>query len=104
MLEIIKLLVPLAVAVLINILLGTYYQIGVVAVKFDVHKLLDGVIKAVIIGSSFVGLAYIISTVALGDFSIDPKLIMITAIGTYAIKAVGNLSKILGIEVPIKKV
>lgn len=102
MLEIIKMLLPLSLAVIINIALGTYYNISIQNLKFDKFKLLDGLTKAVIVGGSFVGLAYIVSTVSLGDFAIDPKLIMITAIGTYAVKDVGNLCKILGITIPSK--
>jgi hypothetical protein len=102
MLEIAKMLLPLAVVVVINIALGTYYNISIQDIKFDKFKLLNGIFKALIVGGSFVGLAYVVSAVQLGDFSIDPKLIMITAIGTYGVKSAANLCKVLGIAVPTK--
>ena len=98
MLEIVKMLLPLGLAVLMNIALGTYYNISVKDIKFDKYKLINGLIKAIIVGGSFVGLSYIVTVVNLGDFTIDPKLVMITAIGTYSVKVINNLRKILGIE------
>jgi len=102
MLEIIKMLLPLAIVIAINIALGAYYNVSIQNIKFDKFKLLNGISKAVIVGCSFIGLSYVVSAVSIGDFSIDPKLIMITAIGTYGVKDVGNLCKVLGITLPNK--
>jgi len=97
MLEILKLLAPLAIVVIINIALGLYYKIGVENVSFDKKILLNGIIKALIVAGSFVGLAYVFDTVSLGDVSVNPKVVMIAAIGIYAVKGVANLAKIFGV-------
>ncbi len=101
MMEIINLLPVLGVAMILNIACGTWYNIKIDAMKFDKIKFLDGLKKALIIGASFVGLAYIVMEVpqvtdALG---IEPKGIITLAIIGYTVKFVAQLAKILNITV-----
>ena len=103
MIEIIKLLLPLSIVIVVNIALGLYYKIGITNIAFDKHVLLNGIAKAVIVAGAFVGLAFVFDTVSLGDLNINPKIIMLTAIATYAVKSCDNLVKIFGITLPTKK-
>ena len=63
--EVLYLMLPLAVSVIVNIALGMYYNIGTQKFAFDYKILLNGIIKASIVGGSFIGLAYVIDTVAI---------------------------------------
>jgi hypothetical protein len=96
MIEVLNLILPLAVAILINIALGMYYKINVAKFSFEWIVLANGIVKALIIGGSFIGLAYIFDTVDisfLGDET--PVFIMLGAIGLYTVKAITNLKQIL---------
>lgn len=75
-----------------------YYKINIAKFSFEWIVLANGIIKALIVGGSFVGLAYIFDTVDisfLGDET--PIYIMLLAIGLYTTKAILNLKSILGI-------
>ena len=102
--EIFKALGILAIVVLCNILCGTYYNVNIKNMKFDWTKLLNGIIKAVIVGVIAVGMSFVFTempelTEAIG---ITPMVIMNSAIILYGGKALVGLGKILGVNVNIK--
>ena len=94
----------LLIAVVCNILCGAYYNVSVKDIKFDWIKLLNGVIKALIVGIIAVGMSYVFSqmpelTEAIG---ITPMMIMNSAIILYVGKTLVGLGKILGVNVEAK--
>ena len=104
MLEILNYLPLLGIAVVCNILCGIYYNINVKEIKFNWLKLLNGVIKAIIVIVVFIGMAYIFDQMkelaeALG---VTPKFIMVSAITLYTSKVLISLGKILGVEIKIE--
>lgn len=96
--EILNLMPVLGIAMTINILLGMYYKIGKTKVKFDKTKLFNGVLKAAIVGTAFIGFAYIFTVVDLSSIGLTPILIMQVSIVTYATKGITNLAKIMGVQ------
>ena len=104
MLEILNYLPLLGIAVVCNILCGIYYNINVKEIKFNWLKLLNGIMKAIIVIVVFIGMAYIFDQMkelaeALG---VTPKFIMVSAITLYTSKVLISLGKILGVEVKIE--
>lgn len=104
MMEIFDSLKILLIAVVCNILCGAYYNVSVKDIKFDWIKLLNGVIKALIVGIIAVGMSYVFSqmpelTEAIG---ITPMMIMNSAIILYVGKTLVGLGKILGVNVEVK--
>jgi len=95
--EIISYLPLLGIVILINITTGTYYNVKIEDISFSWNKLLTGIIKALIVGTAFVGLSYVFDNVDLGSLNITPTMVMLSAIALYAGKGIQNLSKILGI-------
>lgn len=98
--ECFELLVLLGIAVVSNIALGMYSNIGNGNESFDKKKFINGVLKAICVSAGFLGLSYILCELpdlatALG---VEPKAMMITAIGTYVAKATKTLLSIFGIE------
>lgn len=94
----------LLIAVICNILCGAYYNVSVKDIKFDWIKLLNGVIKALIVGIIAVGMSYVFGqmpelTEAIG---ITPMMIMNSAIILYVGKTLIGLGKILGVNVEVK--
>lgn len=94
----------LLIAVICNILCGAYYNVSVKDIKFDWIKLLNGVIKALIVGIIAVGMSYVFGqmpelTEAIG---ITPMMIMNSAIILYVGKTLVGLGKILGVNVEVK--
>lgn len=106
--EVFELLLLLGIAVISNILCGLYLSIGVKQFTFDKSKLINGVVKALCVSLAFIGLAYIIYEVpSLSEaIGIEPKAMIISAIGLYAGKTAVSLCNILGIkkEETVKKV
>lgn len=96
-------LIALCIAALVNVLLGLYNNIGVERYKFDVRKLINGLIKAVIIIIAFIGIAYCFDVTDLNSLGLTPDMIVNTAIILYISKSLQNLTKILGIETSLKK-
>lgn len=96
-------LIALCIAALVNVLLGLYNNIGVEGYKFDVRKLINGLIKAVIIIVAFIGIAYCFDITDLNSLGLTPDMIVNTAIILYVGKSLQNLAKILGIETSLKK-
>ena len=84
-------------------LIGLYNNIGVERYKFDVRKLINGLIKAVIIIVAFIGIAYCFDVTDLNSLGLTPDMIVNTAIILYISKSLQNLTKILGIETSLKK-
>ena len=86
------LLPTLAVAIVINVLLGLYNNCN-----FDWRVLINGIIKAAIIACAFMGIAYAFDSTDLSSIGVTPDLIMNSAIILYMGKAIQNLIKILGL-------
>ena len=97
-------LIALCIAALVNVLLGLYNNIGVERYKFDVRKLINGLIKAVIIIVAFIGIAYCFDITDLNSLGLTPDMIVNTAIILYVGKSLQNLTKILGVEASLKKI
>lgn len=96
-------LIALCIAALVNVLLGIYNNIGVEGYKFDIRKLINGLIKAVIIIAAFIGIAYCFDITDLNSLGLTPDMIVNTAIILYIGKSLQNLTKILGVETSLKK-
>ena len=96
-------LIALCIAALVNVLLGLYNNIGVERYKFDVRKLINGLIKAVIVIIAFIGIAYCFDITDLNSLGLTPDMIVNTAIILYISKSLQNLAKVLGIETSLKK-
>ena len=97
-------LIALCIAALVNVLLGLYNNIGVERYKFDVRKLINGLIKAVIVIIAFIGIAYCFDITDLNSLGLTPDMIVNTAIILYISKSLQNLTKILGVETSLKKI
>ncbi len=87
----------LAVAMLVNLLLGTYYNINLDQCCFNKKTFLTGVAKAGIIAIAFIGLAFCFDSTNLSEIGVTPDLIMNAAVVLYVGKATTNLMKILGV-------
>lgn len=96
-------MVALFIAIIVNILLGVYYNINLNNVEFNIKTLLTGVIKGIIIGVSFIGVAYCFDTTDLSQVGISPDLIMNSAIVLYITKSLYNLAQILGVPIQNSK-
>lgn len=101
--EIIKMLPVLTVAILMNIGAGLYYSIGAKNLQFDLKKLVNGIIKALIICGMFVGTAYCFDATDLSSIGVTPQFIMNSAIIIYVGKSVNSLGKILSVNIENKK-
>lgn len=94
----------LAVAIICNILCGIYYNINIKEANFDWYKLVNGVIKAIVISAVAIGMAFVFEnkpelSEAVG---VTPNFVINSAIILYVSKALVGLGKILGIKVDIK--
>lgn len=94
----------LAVAIICNILCGIYYNINIKEANFDWYKLVNGVLKAIVISSVAIGMAFVFEnkpelSEAVG---VTPNFVINSAIILYVSKALVGLGKILGIKVDIK--
>ena len=79
MTEILTYLPILAVLIISNILLGTFYNVSVKEIQFDKTVLLDGVKKAVSIAIAFIALAITFDKVQIGGDLLTPDNIMIVS-------------------------
>lgn len=106
MIEVLHLLPVLAVAMVLNIAINTWFNVKVQDFKFDWKILANGAKKALIIGVTYIGLAYIfIEVPSLTEtLGITPVFIIILAIGTYTYDVVKGLAKVQGIKVEMKEV
>lgn len=98
-----KFIPTLAVAMVTNTILGIYYNVGIKNSRFNWKILLTGIIKALIIAISFMGLGFCFDQINLSSIGITPETIMNAAIILYVSKSCIKLSKILGIENTSKK-
>ena len=97
--EIINLLPVLLVAILMNIIAGTYFNICSENIDFSLKKLTSGIVKAVIASGMFLGTTYCFERTDLSSIGITPSS---SAISLYVGKALISLSKILGIDIKTK--
>ena len=100
--EIINLLPVLLVAILMNIIAGTYFNICSENIDFSWKKLASGIVKAVIASGMFRGTAYCFEKTDLSSIGITPSFVMSSAISLYVGKALISLSKILGVDIKTK--
>lgn len=98
MTEILTYLPILAILIISNILLGTFYNTSVKDITFDKVVLFDGIKKAFSVAVAFVAVAYTFDKVNIGGDLLTPDNIMITSIITYTAKVTTNLTRILGIN------
>ena len=94
----------LAVAIICNILCGIYYNINIKEANFDWYKLVNGVLKAIVVSAVAIGMAFVFEnkpelSEAVG---VTPNFVINSAIILYVSKALVGLGKILGIKVDIK--
>ncbi|MDE6208459.1 MAG: hypothetical protein K2M73_02160 [Lachnospiraceae bacterium] len=101
--EILDLLPILFISASINIGVGLYYNVGTRNLSFDSKKLIYGIIKAVIVAFSFLGLAYCFEKTDLSSIGVTPDFIINSAIILYVGKSLTSLCKILGIEINTKQ-
>ena len=101
--DMLKYLVVLAIVMISNIALGMYNNIGLEKITFDKNKFINGIIKAVIIAGSFVGLTYCFTVVDLQSIGVDPTTVMLSAIIIYAGKSIKTLATILGVNISNNK-
>lgn len=94
----------LAVAIICNILCGIYYNINIKDANFDWYKLVNGVLKAIVISAVAIGMAFVFENKPeLSDaVGITPNFVINSAIILYVSKALVGLGKILGVKVDIK--
>lgn len=98
--EAIQLLVLLGLAVISNILGGMYVNVNIKYFKFEWQKLVNGIIKAIIISFMFLSLAYIIEQIPDLEsvLGVQPKAMIISAISIYVAKTGQHLIDIFGIK------
>lgn len=105
--EAIQLLGLLELAVISNILGGMYVNVNIKNFKFEWQKLVNGIIKAIIISFMFLSLAYILEQIPDLEsvLGMQPKTMIISAIGIYIAKTGQHLINIFGLKKEdIKKV
>lgn len=96
--EIYRLLPVLGIVMLINIALGTYSNIKIEKFSFDIKKFFAGIIKAVIIAASAVGLSYAFTVIDLSSIGVTPETIITAAIIGYAKKDIDNFARYLNVN------
>ena len=98
--EAVQLLGLLGLAVISNILGGMYINVNIKDFKFDWQKLVNGIIKAIIISFMFLSLAYIIEQIPDLEsvLGVQPKTMIISAIGIYVAKTGQHLIDIFGLK------
>ena len=98
--EAVQLLGLLGLAVISNILGGMYVNVNIKDFKFDWQKLVNGIIKAIIISFMFLSLAYIIEQIPDLEsvLGVQPKTMIISAIGIYVAKTGQHLINIFGLK------
>ena len=94
----------LAVAIICNILCGIYYNINIKDANFDWYKLINGVLKAIVISAVAIGMAFVFEnkpelSEAVG---VTPNFVINSAIILYVSKAIVSLGNILGIKIETK--
>ena len=103
--EILNLLPYLGVAMILNIVAGTWYNVKVQDFKFDWKILANGVWKALCLAGIYIGLAYIFDGLpSLAEtIGVTPTFIIKLAIATYTALVIVSLAKIQGINIKVKE-
>ena len=98
--EAIQLLGLLGLAVISNILGGMYINVNIKDFKFEWQKLVNGIIKAIIISFMFLSLAYIIEQIPDLEsvLGVQPKAMIVSATGIYVAKTGQHLIDIFGLK------
>jgi hypothetical protein len=100
--KIISYLPYLGVAVSVNLMLGVYYNVAGIKEAFSWAKFFTGIFKAVIVSLSFIGAAVVFDklgvVLALGEYTLKPDVVLLSAIALYLGKDMENLVKILGVK------
>ena len=98
--EAIQLLGLLGLAVISNILGGMYVNVNIKDFKFDWKKLINGIAKALMIAFMFLSLAYILEQIPslIDVLGMQPKTMIISAIGIYVAKIGSHLINIFGLQ------
>ena len=98
--EAIQLLGLLGLAVISNILGGMYVNVNIKDFKFDWKKLINGIAKALMITFMFLSLAYILEQIPIliDVLGMQPKTMIISAIGIYVAKTGQHLIDIFGLK------
>ncbi len=97
--EVLTLLPVLAVAIIMNIAAGIYYNVGTQDIEFNFKKLLSGIIKAGIVAGIFIGTAYCFEATDLSSIGVTPVFVIMSAITIYVGKALTSVAKILGVSI-----
>ena len=102
--EILTQLGLLGVAVVCNILCGTYYNVNIKSLDFDWYKLLNGALKACIIGGIAIGMATVFGYMPelAETVGVTPEFVINAAIVLYTAKTMIGLGKILGVKIEVK--
>ena len=99
---IIEYLPYLGLAVLFNILMGAYNNIAKLKQDFSWKKLLEGLVKAIIVSVCFIAFAVIydkvFGVIKVGSIDVAPDAIILSSIVLYTTKGVNILLKILGLN------
>lgn len=98
--EVIQLLGLLGLGVVGNILGGIYVNVNVKNFKFDLPKFLNGIVKAICVAFMFIALSYILEKVPnlSQTLGIEPKAMIISAIGIYVVKIGNHLINVFGLQ------
>ena len=98
--EAVQLLGLLGLAVISNILGGMYVNVNIKDFKFDWKKLINGIAKALMIAFMFLSLAYILEQIPslIDVLGMQPKTMIISAIGIYVAKTGQHLIDIFGLK------
>lgn len=95
----------LCVTVICNILCGVYYNVNIKALSFDWYKLVNGVLKACIIGAIALGMATVFQYMPelAETVGVTPEFVINAAIVLYTAKTMVGLGKILGVKIAVKE-
>ena len=95
----------LAVAVICNILCGVYYNVNIKSFDFDWYKLMNGVLKACIVGAIALGMATVFQYMPelAESVGVTPEFVINISIVLYASKTMVGLGKILGVKIETKE-
>lgn len=96
MIELLQLIAGLGLAVVTNIALGMWYKIGKQKIAFDWKVMLAGVAKGLILGGSFVSVAYVIELTGVTPDAV-PTTIVLAGVALYLGKILIQWKNILGL-------
>lgn len=102
--EVFKLLIVLAIVAVCNVVGGLINNVKLQKFKFSWKKLLDGCLQFLGVGAMFLGLAYAVFIIPDlgGMLGVEPKALIIAAIGVYAGKVLDQLIVLCNLKKEIK--